>query len=496
MTMKHSIQDQNGVVAIMTILWVSILSLAALATVTLIATAGLQMTGSSYASERTFDAAEAGLNQGLYMLANDGSKLGSFCMDFDGVPCVVGTKDKVTMTIATVPPPGDPYDRAVTAKAEDATGKARTVAMNVRTSTYAIGLDYAAQASAGGIILNNNSYIKGDAYSNGSVVPANSGDVGNIVPDDTGTFPGNITVAGVGNKIEQMTISGNAYADIILGKNGKPTTIAGTARFQSIPNGHVTAGGVACQTGVTGGTCVANAGVPVVKDLPITNTHINQWTADILNAVNDAVAHGTGQSVGATQIAGNVTWGVTKVTGDLTFANNATLTLSGPLWVTGNIVLNNNSTMTLSTNTLVNGNVLFSNGTMVRLAASVGGNDGVFIVNNNGDNSKGRITVENGVQIFGSGDSHSALTMLSTNNSVDPANPAILASNGSNAVIYYAKDGVVRVSQTGNLNAVLGNTIYLESNAIVRFRPSLQFFTIPSPTPTPIGPFGGTWREL
>lgn len=148
------LRDQNGVIAIMTILWVSILALAVLATVTLVSSAGLKMTGSAYASERTFNAAEAGLNQGIYRLTYNAVP-GTFCVDFNGIPCVVGTKDKVTVTVAAVPPPGDPYQRTVTAKAEDVSGKVRTVFLSVKTGSFARPFSYAVMSGQGGYKLGN-----------------------------------------------------------------------------------------------------------------------------------------------------------------------------------------------------------------------------------------------------------------------------------------------------------------------------------------------------
>lgn len=515
MTMPHPIRDQNGVVAIMTILWVSILSLAALATVTLIVSAGLQMTGSSYASERTFNAAEAGLNQGIYRLTYNAIP-GTFCTDFSGTTVACNAPgEKVTVMIVAAAPLGDPYERTVTARAEDVSGKVRTVSLNAQTSTFAMGLDYAVHAGAGGFLFENGSFILGDVYSNGNAEPGIASHRGNVVPvpDDLTTpenesllFPGNLTVAGFGNKIVQMEISGTAWADILSGTNAKQTR-AGVAKYNIIgpanPDKKVYGGPAGIQELCVSGTdisytcggatcykCDANAAVPPYMPLPIGDTDIIQWENDIKSSV--------GAGIPSQHISGNTVWGPTKVEGDITFDNGAKLTVNGALWVTGNLVLSNGNEVTLGANALINKAVTISNVSSLRLAATVGENDGVIIVGDpeHPNSVDGNIVVSNGVDIRGSGDSKSALTLLSTNTSVDPDHPAIEASNTAVGVIYYAKSGLVRVKSTGDLNAVYAEKIYLDTNAKVTFKPSLQFFSIPNPNPIPVGLGSTGWREL
>lgn len=493
---KNKLKNQNGAIAILTLMAVTVFSLLIMTTMNVLAADELKMSTSERNTEKTFYAAETGINAGLYKLVSSPQPQ-EFCLSFDGqsINCSQAEKIKITISLD----PSNPYGRKISSEATDNTGKVRTQEISVLTSTYATTLNYAVHAGSGGLIIaGNGSRVFGDVFANGNIIPENQGYIGNILASDIDPihFPGNVKVSGLGNRIEQMNIVGNAQASLLKGSNSKELTIGDVshgifseASYQTIDNdNYVLASGLTCVTSSSNAYCHNNTPPPPAESLPITDADITIWTNDITNAVVNAIADGTGQSLGPTNVSGNPIWGPTKINGHLTFTNNASLTINGPLWVTGDITLSNNSSITLTANVFIEGNLNIDNGTRFQLAASLGENDGVVIVNN-------KITVANGVTVNGSGNAKSSLSLITKHISTNPTDPSIFASNTSTGVIYYTNHGLVRVSQTGDLSAVIANTIYLENNATVRFRPQLQFFSVPDPEPEPIFTISQSWQE-
>lgn len=495
MIRRPHLKQRPGVVTTIVVLAVTGVVMAAFLTLTTLSTSQLTQGGAVRDSEQTYLAAEAGINQALNKM-----KTSSF-------PTIAPFSLNASDVIVTVDlEPGDPYGRIITAHAVHPNGQERRLQITVNTSTFAVGLNYAVHAGAGGLLFNNGGKVYGEIHSNGSALPVNNGDQGEVLPvaDDNTTpqnesllYPGNLTVSGAGNRIEQMLISGLAWADTLRGTNGKHL-VAISAKYNVIgpanPQRYVYAGATQCQTNVDNGGCDANAGIAADQLLPIGTTEIVNWANDIKTAANGGTLLSGNQN-----ISGNVIWtGPTKVTGNITFDNNATLTVTGSLWVTGTITLSNNSDVTLGSNALIDGNLTLLSNTRLDLDAAMGEDDGVIILGDpeNPDATDGKLVIQNGVSVEGSGHEKSSLTLISTNTSLDENSPAIDAANTATGIIYFGQDGIIRVRPTGDLNAVYANKVYLDTNAKVTFKPTLQFFSIPNPNPAPIGIQPGTWNEL
>lgn len=173
--------NQRGALAIMSILWVSIFTLAVLGSTSILSASEQTMAANGVAGERTFLAAESGLNRALYELSeNPTPRTFSFLLD--------GTT--VDVDIAPVPPPGSPFDRRVTSRASDSTGKVRTLELFVTTSSLARSIDYAVMSGQGGIDM-------GNATVDASASPDNALFTnGNIRGSNGATILGSVTVAG------------------------------------------------------------------------------------------------------------------------------------------------------------------------------------------------------------------------------------------------------------------------------------------------------------
>lgn len=292
---------------------------------------------------------------------------------------------------------------------------------------------YGAQVGAGGLRMGNNSYIFGNVFSNGSILPHQGGDRGIII--------GTAKVAGALNKIERITIFTEARASILkdclilLGKgyytpSGSVNNCWALFGFKQLPS-EIEA-----------------------KDLPISQSSIDKWKDDALigGEINGdyTISNGT-----------TISLGPKKITGNLTVENNATLNMTGTIWVVGNVTLNNGSKIKLDLGTY-------------------GSQSGIFL-------SDGKIKIRPNTILSGSGQSGSYLMLLSTNNSLNESDPAIDVDNNSTAALFYAQNGLIYLHNGIYARSVTGYAINLDNNAGIWYKSGLQDTDFKS------GPSGEGW---
>lgn len=316
--------------------------------------------------------------------------------------------------------------RTITSEA-DLSNRFRKVKTVYTITTDNVSFYYGAQVGEGGMTMENNSRIIGNVFSNGNIVGLNG----------KGYIDYTVKVATIGNRIEGLDIGEDAYTH-----NCKDCTIGGTLYYSG--------GGQE--------NCVATGGVkdhPVqeTRDLPISDEQINEWKDEALAGgvfvADYTVSGGTIDYLGPRKIEGN-----------LVLENNATLVITGTIWVVGNI--------------------LFANGSITKLDDFYGGTSGMIIAD-------GRINAENGAELQGSGQEGSYLMLLSTNSSIDQANPAIDVKNNAQGAIFYVSNGLARLRNNMQVREVTGYKIYLDNNAIVEYEIGLEDTAFSS------GP-GGSWE--
>lgn len=253
------------------------------------------------------------------------------------------------------------------------------------------------------------------------------------------------TYLGYGNTfVRQILVKGNLRANTI-----EKSVIEKDAYYQTISN-----------TTVDGSEFPGSTD-PDPKPYPITDTDINNWK-------NDAASGGV--MSGDQTISGTVEIGPKKISGNLTLSGNAHLIINGPLWVTGNIIFTNP-------------------GIQISVNSSFGPASSIVMAD-------GKIDINNNAVIAGSGNPTSYLLILSTNNSLNPASPAINAANNSTAVVYYAKNGMVRIYNGSHLNGTTGYYLTLEEGSTVTYDVNLKYFTIPSSGNQEVGAAPDSWEEL
>jgi hypothetical protein len=581
-------KQPRGAIAILALLGVSAFAMMVFTTLSVLAASELRMSLDATASERTFYAAEAGINEAIRRLITNPMP-GTFTLPTD-------LTDSTTVSVTIDPNPTDPYQRIVTSRATDATGKQRTLRITVNSSSYSGSFNYAVQSGQGGFVMQNNAQVIGDIYSNGNVTASNNGHmlgetwiavgenqgtsrenvpttpyafgrvsstrvlaqsmvvptgdtplaeiqlylrrqsnpsglIVRIVSDNSGAPGTNVvavptTIGTIGTgfswvsasfAIPPFLISGQTYWIVLDagGVNGSryyewdldaasgyPGQAKKTSTFSGGSWSDVT-GDFAFRTFGLGDTSVQNVEIGQSsnpKDLhahTITNSVV--WKDAYYSTMSGSTVHGVshpnapdpqpkpfpitentiagwktsaeaaGVITGTHTVTGVENLGPTKIAGDLVLSNGANLTLTGNIWVTGNIIFDHP-------------------GSRVQLAASFGPLSGVLMAD-------GTIEITNNTTVNGSGDPKSFLLVLSSNTSVEINNPAIKARNNSNAIIYYAHRGTVRIWNGVNVNSALGYYLYMDQNSTVTYNPNLQGFTFPPEPSHSFGTVPDTWQE-
>lgn len=296
---------------------------------------------------------------------------------------------------------------------------------------------YGAQVDEGGLLMGNNAEVRGNVFSNGSILPSGGG---------TASITGTTKVAINGNKIEKMNIGGDAYVHTC-----KDSNITGTLHYVS--GGSI----VNCTYGA-----IEDMGPNQINSvpLPISSETINKWKSEAAEGgiynTDFTLTNGAIGSLGPIQI------GTAASPKNMTINNNSVLTVKGTIYVTGNINFYNNVT--------------------IKLDPSYGSNSGVIIAD-------GKIRVYNNATLRGSGQAGSYLLLLSTNPSLDLASPAMDISNNAQGAIFYTTQGLIHIHNNVQVREVTGYKLALDNNAIVIYESGLENTSFIS------GP-GGAWEVV
>lgn len=300
-----------------------------------------------------------------------------------------------------------------------------------QVTTSQISFFYGVQAGDGGVEMGNNSRIKGNIFSNGSVISETG----------IGYIDNNIIVAHNGNKIDGLDIGQDALVYSCVDSTVHRNLIY-------VPPG------VKTSCSVTGSTSTRTQEIEP-EEFPISQNQIDKWKQEAENG---------GIISGNYTISGKITQnlGPKKITGDLLIDNNAILNMTGTIWVVGNLRIDNGATIKLDLN-------------------SYGSKSGVIVVD-------GKIKVKPGTHLEGSEEEESYLLLLSTNPEVlDRTNPAIDADNNTDAAIFYTTQGLIVLRNNIKAREVTGYKVFLDNNAEILYEAGLAeaFFTS--------GP-GGSWE--
>lgn len=441
---KNLNKKNEGIVAITIIFGTSIFVLAITSVMLMMTLNELKMSQTGSTLDDTFYMAESGLNEALYRLIENPVP-GNYSM----------TLENYSIDISVSNIPSEPYKRIIQSKATNSNGEVRIVQITANTSSFSFGFDYAVQSGNGGIYLNNNSLIIGDVHSNGSILPATGGAKGEI--------QGNAWSA-LDNKIDRMTVTGDAYAN-----NIRRSDIKQHAYYQTIDSA-TKVNGSSCPNSY----CHPGSPLPDAKQFPIDDDDINTWKNKIDSSGEPVLGETPSScpvalSSGTYCITDNQTLGNQKIQADFYIGNGATLTLDGNIWITGKVIMDNNGTVVIDSSLGAGGVVIIADGT---------------------------VDINNNYAISGSGDPKSFILVVSMSANIDVDTPAIYASNNSDSIVFAALHGMLRVKNNGTLNAAIAEIMYLDPNSIVTYNPNLSWFTIPNPSGNTVDVVVDTWQEL
>ena len=453
--MSYTPEERPGVVTLITVLAITAVSMAAFLTLTTLTTNQLKQVTSTGTSEQVYYAAEAGINDGLYKLSqNPGAQ--TYTLTTNSVPATV------TITVDATDPLGK---RRIIDSVVDFRGTQRKLRVAATTNALASSLQFAVQSGNGGIDMANGSEVWGNLYANGPITGGGTiyGDVWNsgAAGSTSGISVGANSNPSPSNKCSQSTVTDPQYNNHNLRSHSLSNMkVFGKAFYQTVTGNNVKAGpagNVTCTAAGNGTTCVSGSADPAATSYPITQQQIDEYK----NLADDNTVAGN------VDINGDTTLTSRKIVGNLS-VTSGTLTITGPIWVTGIIDIDHP-------------------GITIRLPASAGEASGVIM-------SDQSLDIKNNATLMGSGNAKSFLLMMALKN--DVGNWVIRGSNNSTAVVYFAPDGLIEVSQNAGLNNTTGKKIVLQNNSCVQYDPNLGGFFIPGGPPIPISPQPGTWKEL
>jgi hypothetical protein len=304
-----------------------------------------------------------------------------------------------------------------------------------------VGIDfnYGLQAGEGGLYMKNTSSISGNVYSNGP-----------ITADNSPIIDGDAISAGPSGLIEDMEVTGDAYANTIDG-----STIGGDAYYQTI------------SSTVVSGIEYPGSSDQATTSFPIPNSTIEDWkTAAETGGVSTSCTIDSDISIGPIKFE----------CAKLDIINDPVVTLDGPIWVEGDIEIQNTAT--------------------VKINPSLGEISIPIIAHNTSDESgSGIITLKNSA--FFDGPNNNFILLVSMNNDVENGGStfAIEVQNSVDGdLLVYAPHGEINLKNSIDLKEVTGYKISTENSAEIIYDTGIASLLFSS------GPGGGydinKWKEV
>lgn len=282
---------------------------------------------------------------------------------------------------------------------------------------------FGVQTDNGGLILENNSAVNGNIYSNGPILGFNLNDV-----------RGTAISAGPGGYISEIHATGSAYAHEI-----EDSFVEGDAYYTIIDVGTTVNG-----TKYPGSPDLATTTLPITDDL------LDSWeeyasSSDILTA--ECAAAG-----GHITYDYDTTLGPAKIPCDVTFSKSPNISIAGVLWIAGNLN--------------------FTQGPKFSIDSGIGNKSVPIVVDNPSDRlTSGTISMENSGTWTGNG-SRSYIMLVSRNESAEQGGAVkaieIEQSNGG-ALLVYAGHGEIVLQNNTDLTEITAYRVRLQNNTEVNY---------------------------
>lgn len=433
--MKALPQNQSGSILLVFIITLPFLILVVLA-YTQLALTSFQVGRSDQFHTAAQLAADAGADYAIQEISENNAWAGTngeIELHDDGK-----TRTTYAATVTTI---GDEKTVAVTGKTywpATSVSPSRSVSIFVDMKPVTSG-NYSVVSGAGGLIMSNSSKIVGgDVLINGEVIMSNTAQIG------LSTSPVNVKVA---HQVCPNPADATYPRACNSGENGQPITINNSARIY----GEVKATNQTNATGMSNPGLVAGTVTP--QALPTYDRDAQK--AAVATTITGASASCSGNTT--------KTWAAnTKITGNVTISNQCKVTVAGNVWITGNLNISNTAQMIVSNslgatrpNIMVDGSggANFSNS--AQLVANTS-NTGFFIYTfySAGGSCSPDCATVTGTALASS----RSLTTISLNNSATAPQS-----------IFYAYWTQVQISNSGQIGALIGQTIRISNTGTITF---------------------------
>jgi len=325
----------------------------------------------------------------------------------------------------------DPIARSYTIISEgDKSNRIRKITIILKITTTNVSFHYGVQIGEGNLTMDSGSKVYGNIYSNGRIVGSSNTKI-----------YGDVYSASSSGKIDKLKVlksspeaeDGNAHANTISDSN-----IANGAYYQTIIS-------------TTAGSYFPGSPDSPVEQMPISKEEILNW--------KNSAAPPLGEERDSYLLGGNDedSLGPVKINGSLTLASNAVLTMTGTIWVTGSIILESNAVLQLDSTYGALSDVIVADGKILL-------DSNIIICGSEGYN-KGTKKCNPSASSY--------LMLLSTDNSLDPRNPAILSKSNTATAVLYTNQGIIVLDSNSKLKEATAYALHLNSNAEVTYETGL-----------------------
>ena len=300
--------------------------------------------------------------------------------------------------------------------------------------------NYSVISGAGGLFMSNSSKIVGgDVFVNGEISLSNSAQIG------LSTNPVNVKVA---HQICPNPADATYPRVCNANENGQPISINNIARIY----GEVKATNQVSGSGMSNPGLVSGSVTPE----PLPNYDRDAQKSAVSNNMTAAAASCSGN--GATR-----TWPAnTKITGNVSVSNKCKVTVEGNVWITGSLSVSNNDTELIVANAAGSDRpkIMVDSATGISLSNSASlrtnniGTGFEFITFHSTASCSPDCSTVSGTDLANS----RAITTININTSGNAANS-----------VFYAYWSQVQLANSGQIGALIGQTIRLSNNSTITF---------------------------
>lgn len=442
-------KSENGFILLSILLSTTVL--------TLMGVAALQIVSSNLRAAKAEESrvnaqftADAGLDDAIRQLNQDSEWTG-------GSAVLLDTPKQRTTYETTVTDGSTQFQKFIDVTAHTYTPGSNTTPSHTRK--YSVEMrgvgsgSYSIVSGVGGLIMKNNSKILGgEVYVNGELSLSNSAQIG------LSLLPVKVSVADQSCPLN----GGSGYPRVCTAgerSSSQPITFAGNSRiYGQVQATNQTNGANMFSPGLV-------AGSPAAAPLP---EYDRQGQID--NATNNMTGTQASCSLGVKTWPAN-----TKITGDVTISGVCVVTVEGNVWITGNLNLRNGAILVVKL------------GVTTQPVIMVDGNDGVSIRNaaallaniNLSPVGFKIITYASTVACSTAVSSACEVTGTDLYNSKSKLTISIENAASAAETEFYARWSKITINNSGNIGALVGQTVELSNAAAITFGTEVSGFSGP-----------------